>query len=175
MTSAVIFDLDDTLVDQRAAADAAVVAWAAENGIAGPAAATVDRWHRISTGHYRRFQARELTFQEQCRLRVREFLAVEVDDAGADELFATYLERYESGWTVFDDVFDALGRARGAGWRIAILTNGENAQPQAKVDRLGLRAHVDAVVCSETLPRPSRTGGPSPPHSTRSAPPRPKP
>lgn len=43
----------------------------------------------------------------------------------------------------------ALDRAREAGWRLAIVTNGTVPQQTHKVTALGLRSHVDAVVISE--------------------------
>lgn len=91
MLKAVLFDLDETLVDQHTAATVAVTEWAVEHGITDPGAAR--RWDEISERHYRRYQSRELTFQEQRRGKVREFLQVEVDDAEADELFEGYLRR----------------------------------------------------------------------------------
>lgn len=43
----------------------------------------------------------------------------------------------------------ALDRARTAGWRIAIVTNGTVPQQTHKISALGLRPYVDAVVISE--------------------------
>lgn len=43
----------------------------------------------------------------------------------------------------------ALGRARNAGWRLAIVTNGTVPQQTRKITTLGLRPRVDAVVISE--------------------------
>lgn len=70
MPRAIIFDLDDTLVDQAGAARRAVVGWAAEHGITGVGVA--DRWETVSDVHYRRYQSREIGFQEQRRARARE-------------------------------------------------------------------------------------------------------
>ncbi|MFW6600421.1 HAD family hydrolase [Propionibacteriaceae bacterium Y2011] len=45
---------------------------------------------------------------------------------------------------------EALGRARAAGWTVAIVTNGAHAQQSRKVATLGLAPYVDAVVVSES-------------------------
>lgn len=46
---------------------------------------------------------------------------------------------------------ECLTQLRAAGWTIAIVTNGSTRQQNAKIDRLGFRSMVDAVVVSETL------------------------
>ena len=147
---AVIFDLDGTLVDQDGAAGPAVAEWAAELGL--DPTRIVERWRDIANRHYARYQAREITFQEQRRERVRELLGTTLGDAEADALFDGYLHRYEAGWTVFDDAISCLERAHQAGWGTAILTNGERSQQVQKITRLGLKRLVDEIVCSSDLP-----------------------
>ncbi|MFD7077282.1 HAD family hydrolase [Nocardioides sp. NPDC059952] len=150
MLRAIVFDLDDTLVDQAGAARTAVVGWAAEHGISGVDVA--DRWAAVSDAHYRRYQSREIGFQEQRRARTREFLGVEVSDAEADALFAGYLTRYEAQWVAFDDAVPALSRVREAGLRTVVLTNGDDAHQRLKLDLTGLAAEVDLLVSTSTLP-----------------------
>ncbi|HEY9395817.1 MAG TPA: HAD family hydrolase [Nocardioides sp.] len=147
---AIIFDLDDTLVDQAGAARRAVVGWAAEHGISGVDVA--HRWEAVSDRHYRRYQSRELGFQEQRRERAREFLGVEVTDVEADALFAGYLTRYEAQWVAFDDAVPTLRRVRDAGIRTVVLTNGDDDHQRLKLDLTGLAAEVDLLVSTSTLP-----------------------
>ncbi|GIF38098.1 haloacid dehalogenase [Actinoplanes xinjiangensis] len=147
---AIVFDLDDTLVDQVTASGAAVVAWAATLGVTGPD--VPGRWAALSERHYARYQLREITFSGQRRERVREFLGAELSDAEADGLFAGYLERYEAGWTVFGDAIPALRRVRAAGLTAAVLTNGDEGQQRRKLDRLGLAPEIDLMVASSSLP-----------------------
>ncbi|XVU27380.1 HAD family hydrolase [Actinoplanes sp. CA-054009] len=150
MVEAVLFDLDDTLVDQETASRVAVAGWAAGLGVGGDD--VVGRWELVSERHYERYQRREIGFQEQRRERVREFLGVALDDAEADGLFAGYLERYEAGWALFDDAVPALRRARAAGLTVAVFTNGEEGQQRRKLERLGLAPEVDLLVSSSMLP-----------------------
>jgi putative hydrolase of the HAD superfamily len=150
MLSAVLFDLDDTLVDQVTASSAAVVAWAAGLGVTGPDVPA--RWAAVSERHYARYQTREITFTGQRRERVRDFLGAELSDDEADELFGGYLRRYEAGWTVFGDAVPALRRARTAGLTVAVLTNGDEDQQRRKLDRLGLAPEIDVLIASSVLP-----------------------
>jgi putative hydrolase of the HAD superfamily len=146
----VIFDLDDTLIDQKAAAEPAVIAWAEELGI--DSTGIIARWSALQHRHYARYQRREISFQGQRRERVRDLLGRALDDAEADALFEGYLSRYEAGWTVFVDAIACLERARDAGLKIAVLTNGERSQQMEKITRLGLTGLLDEVVCSSDLP-----------------------
>nr|WP_246321965.1 HAD family hydrolase [Nocardioides panzhihuensis] len=146
---AIVFDLDDTLVDQAGAARRAVVGWAAEHGITGDVEA---RWGAVSGPHYQRYQRREISFQEQRRARTREFLGIEFDDAEADALFAGYLTRYEALWVAFDDAVPTLRRVRAAGLRTVVLTNGDDDHQRLKLDLTGLANEVDLHVSTSTLP-----------------------
>lgn len=147
---AVLFDLDETLVDQVTAARAAVVGWAATHGIDDPG--VHERWAAISGPHYARWQRREITFQGQRRERVREFLGRELSDTEADALFAGYLKWYEAGWTAFDDALPTLHRFRDAGVTVAVLTNGDEDQQRDKLERTGLAGAVDVLIASSVLP-----------------------
>lgn len=146
----VLFDLDGTLVDQHSAAAAAVVEWAAEYGVTS--ADVAPHWAAVSEKHYRRYQRRELTFAEQRRLRVREFLDVEVSDAEADAMFEGYVWRYEAGWTAYDDAVPGLRAVRAAGLGVVVLTNGDGDHQRSKLDRLNLTSEIDLLIAGDTLP-----------------------
>jgi putative hydrolase of the HAD superfamily len=73
------------------------------------------------------------------------------DDEELDRLFADYLAQYRDCWVAFDDVPAAVARLHGAGIRMAVLTNGLDAQQRAKVEALGLSGVVDPVVTAEEL------------------------
>ncbi len=153
MLKVVLFDLDDTLVDQEGASRTALLGWLPELGLDHDDPEELVRaWGGIAEEAYGRYQRREITFQEQRRVRVREFLGADATDDEADELFSGYLSRYEQAWTAFDDAVPALRRVRDAGLVVALLTNGDSAHQRLKLDRTGLAAHLDVVVASDDLP-----------------------
>ena len=151
---AVVFDLDDTLVDHTSAARTASVEWGRANGLAGSDEELALTWSAIATPHYRAYQLRELTFDGQRRARVREFLPHLdlADDDAADEAFRGYSEVYHASWTCFPDAVPALRRVREAGLLAAVLTNGEHAHQRLKLERVGLVDEVDQVFTSDEFP-----------------------
>ena len=153
MLKVVLFDLDDTLVDQEGASRAALLDWLPELGLGlDDAEELVTAWGVIAEAAYRRYQRREITFAEQRRVRVREFLGADATDDESDEIFSGYLTRYERAWTAFDDAVPALRRVHDAGLVAAVLTNGDSAHQARKLERLGLAEHLDVVVASDDLP-----------------------
>lgn len=148
--TAILFDLDATLIDQESASAPAVREWGIELGL--DLDGIVERWATISSRHYVRYQAREITFQGQRRERVREFLERDLGDEAADDLFAGYLRRYETGWTMYADTIPCLERLQSAGVTLGILTNGDRAQQMQKIDRFGIAGFFNAIVCSSDLP-----------------------
>ncbi|WP_369371505.1 HAD family hydrolase [Promicromonospora sp. Populi] len=153
MRKVVLFDLDDTLVDQEGASRTALLDWLPELGLdLDEPDELVAAWGSIAEEAFGRYQRRELTFAEQRRVRVREFLGADATDDEADELFSGYLSRYEQAWTAFDDAVPALRRVRDAGLVVALLTNGDSAHQRLKLDRTGLAEHLDVVVASDDLP-----------------------
>lgn len=148
--TAILFDLDATLIDHASASAPAIREWGTAVG-ASPDG-IVERWESLSSRHYARYQAREITFQDQRRERVRELLGRDLSDAAADELFAGYLRRYEAGWTMYADAMPCIERLQQAGVALGILTNGDRAQQMRKIDRFGIADCFDAIVCSSDLP-----------------------
>lgn len=154
---ALLFDLDDTLVDHRGAAERGVRAWLTGLGIAEHPLAVeehVERWFALEARHYPRAQRREISYVEHRRLRVREFLPGWdlADDALADDVYAGYLGCYRAAWRAFDDAAAALDGARAAGLRVGVLTNGEHGVQTEKLRRTGLLRPDVPVLASSHLP-----------------------
>ena len=151
---AVVFDLDDTLLDHRRASTSALARWLPTLGAVADAHG-VAAWFEAEELHFPRWSAGEITSAEQRRDRLRDVLpAVGLavgDDDELDRLFADYLAHYRDCWVAFDDVPAAVARLHGAGIRMAVLTNGLDAQQRAKVEALGLGGVVDPVVTAEEL------------------------
>ncbi|GAA2093384.1 HAD family hydrolase [Kitasatospora saccharophila] len=152
----VLFDLDGTLMDHDAAAEAAVLAGVAAE-LSGPAPdgepATVptdfDRdevlrfWRRIERTEYDRYLAGELTVQEQRRTRALALAAYlglgRWSAERADDWFAGYLRRYRESWRAYPEVTDTI-RELGVSRRLGVITNGEGGTQRDKLRAIGLAA-----------------------------------
>jgi putative hydrolase of the HAD superfamily len=152
-----LLDLDDTLVDHRGAADRGLRSWLTGLGLAETPSeleSHVERWFALEARHYERAQRREISYTEQRRVRIREFLPGWdlADDALADDVFAGFLGCYQAAWRAFDDAAETVERALAAGLKVGVLTNGQLEIQTEKLRRTGL-LHADVpVFASSALP-----------------------
>lgn len=154
---AVGFDLDDTLLDHTSSAQAGIRAWLGQRGIAG--SEDLDEvWIAVEHEFYGQHKAGLIDFAEQRRRRIAAIMrhvgidAVPDDTATLDALFLDYLTVYAQSWAVFDDVVGSLKRLRDAGFALGLLTNGNRAQQEDKLRRIGLFDAFDVVLCMNDVP-----------------------
>lgn len=143
----VLFDIDDTLLDDATATRAAVDALREQLKLGMPELEFRKRWFDSLRHHFERFVAGEIDFREQRRARVRDTVAADLSDADADQIFEVYLTVYERKWSLFADVLpclDALGEHQ-----LGIVSNGNALQQRHKLSRLGILDRFAVVVVSE--------------------------
>jgi putative hydrolase of the HAD superfamily len=153
--SAVLFDLDGTLLDHAGAVHAAVLHLLDRHR--ATLEVTVDEavacWRAAEGRWFTRYLAGGLSFTEQRRRRIGELWALAgatpPSDAAADVAFACYLSAYEHSWRLYPDVVDALDRL--ADLRLGVVTNGDADQQRGKLQRLGLLDRFDAVIVSSEV------------------------
>ncbi len=150
---AVLFDLDNTLFDHRTSARAGVDAFLQHLG-AERSRQLTRSWFQIEEFNYDRFLDKELSFEEQRRERLRQFLplvglAVPTTNCRLDELFATYVQGYEEAWTAFPDAATTLMSLRAIGLPVGVVTNGNHHQQTSKINRIGLEGLLDGTFSSE--------------------------
>ena len=145
-----LLDLDDTLVDDHGSTAAAFDAFvqthrALLDDREGPG--LLAEWRSVFMKHWVRHERGEVSFQEQRRARVREFLAKDFTDAEADHAFLPYLRAYEASCQLLPSVREFLDRS--AHIPKVIVTNGNRQQQLHKVVVTGLLPHVVAVITPE--------------------------
>lgn len=146
MISALLIDLDDTLIDDRGAMADAVVLFRTEHKLC-PAEddhTISTRWDEVGRGLWQRMSLGEIGFEEQRRIRLRMTFGLHLTDRAADSLFANYLEFYESTWRLMPGAEAFLSRT--AHLPRAIVTNGNSTQARRKLERLDLQVHFQFVV-----------------------------
>jgi putative hydrolase of the HAD superfamily len=149
---AVLFDLDDTLLDGGAAWTEGLARLLRRCPGLDPAAAR-KAWDVACEEHYPRYLSGELTFDEHRVARIRSWATLTGTDVppGAElEWFAVYRAGYESAWTAFADVapcLDALSQSV----KLGLITNGDSVQQRDKLKALGLANTFDAVAASADI------------------------
>lgn len=144
---AVLFDIDDTLVDFAGAARLALVdAVGSATGLA--ASAVLASWDRLSQAQYDRYTAGELGFDAMRIARMGVVLA-DLNPTGefdAVAIEATRHERIFGHYRLFDDVLPCLSRLRAAGMPVGLVSNSDGDYQRRKMAAVGLSEFAaDAV------------------------------
>lgn len=153
---ALVLDVDDTIVDTRAAmvtagAVAFAVLWPhrAESHVA-----MAERYYADPERWFRRFAAGEVAFETMRARRLGEVasafdLTVPAEARNRFEL--AYAPAFRAAQRLFPDVPDLLAAAQRRDLPVALLTNSARAPTQVKLDALGLVDRFDVVVTTDTL------------------------
>ena len=156
---ALLLDLDDTLIDERHAVRQAFSAFIEAHRDCFPdmpEETLLDGWREITMQQWVRFERGEISFLDQRRQRLREFLGAPFTNEEADEAFAPYRSAYQSSLRCFEDVPEFM--ARTAHLPRIVITNGDRDQQLQKLHATGLTGHVNAVItpmdCGSWKPDP---------------------
>jgi FMN phosphatase YigB (HAD superfamily) len=132
-----LFDLDDTLIDRRAAFNAWAEEFAVAHGL-DEAALTflvfADAHHTGPMGAFFTTICQEFQLSEP-----------------PDQVWAHYRRRMPQLARCRPEDLDALRRLRAAGWRIGIVTNGMTDNQLGKIQNTGLGGLVDAWAISDDV------------------------
>lgn len=151
----VVFDLDGTLFDHRAAAVRGAAGLTEDLGAAF-SADLARTWLALEDQHVQSWVSGHCGWQEQRRRRLRDYLPlIGVDAAGADtdldRVFDRYLRHYERSWSAFPDAAPAMQAVRRAGYQVGVLTNGQRQQQLEKLARTDLLELVGPVWAADDL------------------------
>lgn len=157
----VLFDVDDTLVDLRAAM-ASMFSELSAQWLRGHSAEARQRaavaFAGDVHGRYERYLAGELGFGEQRAMRFVDALAEIGVAAPEPAVLEEWNSLYEAGisgrWAAFDDVGVSLDRLRAAGVRIAAVTNNVADYQRRKLSAAGLAERFSAVIGIEEAAAP---------------------
>lgn len=131
MIRAILFDLDDTLMDHTAAMHAAVGEWLPGGHH--------ERFAEIERKWFAAYERGEVSHQGQRVERCREFLGrPEMTEQEALAEYDRYLAAYEKHWQALGDALPTLQYFLASGLKVGILTNGTRKMQEAKLRAGGL-------------------------------------
>ncbi len=155
MIRAIGFDLDNTLFDHTEAAAEAMRHLIRENkwNYVGDTSVGAE-WHRVESIYFSQYAAGIMTLVEHRRARMRVFLeSTDASKSGLDfdELWNAYLVHYAKSWVAYPDTHKSLSELKASGLRMAVLTNGQQAQQEAKLKAIGLTDMFEGCLAIGTV------------------------
>ena len=135
----ILFDLDDTLLDDRGAQESYLRNLYSnhQSEIQGTEADFRRAWRSAIDRHFSRYVKREITLTEQRRARVRDaFDRPDMTNAAADLVITEFIAGYEASWRLFPDVLRVLEQLEKI--PLGVVTNGNSEQQLAKLRRTGM-------------------------------------
>lgn len=157
MITGLLLDVDDTLIDTRAAMVAAGQAAVAQlwpsSGVQAQHAAGV-HFHGDPSGFFGRFTRGEMSFEQMRAARVADLLGSFALGATEDvngRFEAAYAVAFAVNVRLFDDVLAMLEAAGAAGIPIGLLTNSSSQYTQQKLEITGLAGAFASVATRDSL------------------------
>jgi putative hydrolase of the HAD superfamily len=156
----VLLDVDDTLVDTRAAFRTAILAaldtWLPDLP-ADRREPAVLRWAQDPGGYFRAYTRGELTMQQQRALRVADLhRELGAPQLSADELASWvrgYEAAFEAAWRLMPGAVDLLDELAAAGLPVGAVTNASRALQTGKLARVGLLDRLPLLACVDDVGR----------------------
>jgi putative hydrolase of the HAD superfamily len=155
---AVLLDLDDTLIDTRAAFYAAV-STVATTWLPDVSPERHDevarRWIADVGGHFRAYTRGEISIVQQRRRRADDLQITFGGEVLDDERFAAWFAAYDAAfresWRLHDDVWPLFDALDAAGVAVGALSNSSRELSLAKLDRLGLADRLPLLASPDDL------------------------
>ena len=158
LVDGVLFDIDDTLVDTRAAFMCALAATSAAYLPDLPAeryGEVLALWRTDPSGYFRRFANGELGYDEQRMARANQmhemFGGPVLDETGFQEWDGVFQAGLLGAWSAHDDAARVVADLVAAGVVVGALSNAEVAGQTSKLERVGLGQWVPMLVGVDTL------------------------
>ncbi len=144
-----MFDLDDTLVDDVQATASAAKALFRHYQPEQQAEAFA-HWQRALKKYYPDFLQAKISAAEMRQARAREALQMpQLSDSEAEQAFEYFMQQYIAATQLYAESLACLEQLRQQGWRLALVSNGPEDMQQRKVAAAGLNPYFEFVLTAE--------------------------
>ncbi len=129
---AILFDLDDTLVNSKKAEYNAICEFKKLYSVFGEVKDNdiAQIWNNITMKNYEKYHKGEISFEELRTKRMKELFtnySINISKEDAKNKFKDYQKIYEKNWILFDDAEEALKTLKSK-YKLVILSNGDGKQ-----------------------------------------------
>ena len=151
MISTILWDVDGTLLDFKAAESAAIKALFSEFALGDCTDEMVSRYSQINDGYWKRLEKKEITRQQVLIGRFEEFFAEQkIDISVAHDFNAKYQQRLGDFVFYCDDSLSIVKQLR-SHVKQYVVSNGTTEAQTRKLRRSGIGEQMDGVFLSEAL------------------------
>lgn len=147
------FDIDATLLDHERAEELGAIEFlkASNEQLNLSASEFVKLWHGLSDKYFEKFLLKELSFQEQRRMRIKELFGHQLSNEQVDQKFEDYLKFYKANWAAFEDVIPCLEQLKKQGNRLGVISNGDYHQQIEKLESINVKKYFDIIITSSVM------------------------
>ena len=152
---AILFDLDDTLLDGRTAQNKAIEDFKESFPVLKKYEKEnlQEKWRDITMKHYDTYQQGLITFRESRIRRMKELFLLVNEDISSEEAydrFLIYKQLYEKNWVAFTDAIEVLEELKKK-YKLGIITNGDSVQQREKIEKIGIKKYFDQITISSEV------------------------
>lgn len=152
---AVIFDVDDTLVNSNKAEYNAICKFkdAYKEFNQGEYSEFAKLWKKITKDVYDKYLQHQISFEQLRIERMKNLFKhykVNISDKEAMSIYSVYQNEYEKNWELFDDAKEILENFKNK-YKLAIITNGDSNQQRKKIAYTGLNQYFSDIFISSEV------------------------